>query len=299
MKKEKNVVPRGKLILIGGNEAKKPEKKLSESNLQRVDFEHGVLDELLMETGSEDPLIEVIPLASEDQEEMGLNYVKAFAKLKKKAQVLFLHSKRDANKKESLQRIEAADIMFFTGGDQQKILKILADTEMLRLIKQRFHDEDIIVAGSSSGAMVMGEHMITGGNGDEALLKGVIQSNDGLGMLKNVIIDTHFLSRGRVSRLAEALLIHNEEIGLGICEDTALVITEASYLRTIGSGTVVIMEGHSIKNTNYARVQEMQPVYIEHLTMHILANGSGYDLSSRRFIVQNEKKTSVLQEAKH
>jgi cyanophycinase len=289
MIKNEKQIPTGKLVLIGGNEAKKPEKKLSEDNDQNVDFNEGVLNEVIWEMKIS-PVIEVIPAASENQEEMGKKYIEAFSRLKQKAKVMMLSNKKDANLPENLQRIEEANIVFLTGGDQSKLFDIIGNTQLHKVLKNKYENEDFIIAGTSSGAMVMSQNMITAGESNEALLKGIIDLKEGLGFITNVIIDTHFLSRGRISRLTESLLIHRNNIGLGICEDTGVVVSEGRSLRTIGSGTVVIMEGKGIKNTNYLSLKETGPVYVENLTMHILAKGAGYDLTERKFMVSKKQE---------
>lgn len=289
----KTIVPNGKIILIGGKEAKKPENKVSDDNEQKADFANGVLKEVLKEV-DENPVIEVIPMASEDPEEMGQAYIDAFAKLKHNANVLIMKTSKDVNNPEYIQRIEKADIVFFTGGDQNKLFKLLHESEVLKTVIHRYEKEELVIAGTSSGAMVMGEHMIIAGESDEALLKGLNDTREGLNIIPDIIIDTHFLSRGRFSRLAEALLINNDDIGIGICEDTGVVITEGKKLRTIGSGTVILMEGNSIKNTNYLQANDRDPVFIENLTIHVLARGSGYDLQRRKFTVLEKKRQVVV-----
>ncbi|HEX2936255.1 MAG TPA: cyanophycinase [Bacteroidales bacterium] len=288
----KPLVPNGKLILIGGKEARKPENKVSDNNEQKADFDNGVLMEILKEV-DENPVIEVIPMASEDQEEVGKMYIDTFAKLNQKANVIFMNNSKDANNPAFVERIEKADIVFLTGGDQKKLFKYLHESAVLKTIIQRYEYEDLVIVGTSSGAMVMGEHMIIAGESDEAVLKGLIDTEDAFNIIPNVVIDTHFLSRGRFSRLAEALLINNDDIGIGICEDTGVVITEGNKLRTIGSGTVVLMEGSNIKSSNYLYAKDKDPLFIENLTIHVLAQGAGYDLQRRKFAVL-EKKMQVV-----
>lgn len=280
---------KGKLILIGGNEIKKPAKSPDGDNNQNANFQNGVLNEILKEVTSPNPIIEVVPAASDNQEEMGKKYIEAFRKLKHKASVIKINSRKDAGLPEHLERIEKADIVFFSGGDQSKLEKLVADTPLLEILKRRYYSDDFIIAGTSSGAMIWPKNMIVSGASDEALIKGVIELKKGFGFVSKVVIDTHFLTRGRISRLAEALLMNNDEIGIGICEDTGLVISEGRYLRTVGSGTVVIMEEKSIKNTNYNSVKKNDPIFIENLTMHILAKGAGYDILQQRFLIEDNK----------
>lgn len=288
---EKNTqIPKGRIVIIGGNEAKEPKSNPSENNHQNVDFSNGVLEQVLKEIGG-NPIIEIVPVASEDQDEVGKNYISAFNKLNHKAKALIIKNRKDVDKTETLQRIEEADLVFFSGGDQVKLFKMLHDTQFLKVLRNKYLNDEFIIAGTSSGAMVMGEHMITTGENEEAVIKGIIQTQQGLGIIPNVIIDTHFLSRGRFSRLTEALLICKDDIGLGICEDTGVIISEGKLLRTVGSGTVILMEGNKVMNTNYSVVKEKDAVYIENLIVHVLASGSGFNLEERKFLVMEKKKT--------
>lgn len=292
METQEEQIPKGRIVIIGGNEAKEPEKNPSEDNHQNVDFSHGVLEQVLKEIGGK-PVIEILPLAGENQEEVGKRYISAFNKLNQKAKVLLINNRTDADKTENLQRLEEADLVFFSGGDQVKLYKLLHETQFLKILKNKYvNDSNFIIAGTSSGAMVMGEHMITSGENEEAVIKGIIKTQRGFNLIPNITIDTHFLSRGRFSRLTEALLICKDDIGLGICEDTGVIISEGRILRTIGSGTVILMDGNKVMNNNYATVREKDSVYIENLVIHVLASGSGFDLAERKFLVMDKKKNS-------
>lgn len=292
--------PKGKLIIIGGKEAKKPEKSIYIDNKQNVDFSEGILKEVISEAMNDSLIIEIIPVASEDQEGIGKKYISAFKKLEHQANVMIIKTKKEVDSPEYLERIEKANLVFFTGGDQVKLHKYLEGTKMLEIIRNKYENEEFILAGTSSGAMVLAENMITKGDGDEALIKGLIELNDGFGFINNVIIDTHFLSRGRLSRLVEALLVHHQNTGLGICEDTGVVVTAGRFLRAIGSGTVVIIDGRDIKNTNYKVQKDKDPVFIENLTMHVIAKGAGYDLQQRRFLIIEKKQSEKMEsEASH
>lgn len=297
METKKNT-PKGRLIIIGGNEAKQPQKNPSDENEQRVDFGNGVLEEILKEVKG-NPVIEIIPVASENQDEMGKNYIEAFARLKHKAKVMIIKNRKEADSTEILQRLEEADLVFFTGGDQEKLYKTLFNTQFLKVLINKYENDDFLIAGSSSGAMVMGENMIVDGDSDEAILKGIIELKEGFKLLPGVVIDTHFLSRGRLSRLTEALLINKNNIGIGICEDTGLVISEGNMLRTVGSGTVIVMEGKNVKNTNYNSLKDKDPIYIENLTLHVLARGAGFMLEQNKFqVLEKKAPRREMQEAR-
>ncbi|MGE5429145.1 MAG: cyanophycinase [Methylococcaceae bacterium] len=280
--------PKGKLIPIGGNEARKTEQ--NEDSEQKFDFKHGVLEEVIKEMKGEKPRIVLLPLASQHQEEFEELYKNAFKKLGHDIEVLIIHGKKDADKEENLEILRQADGVFITGGDQSRLIQRLEDTEFMEILRDRYFNDDFVIAGTSAGAMVMSEFMIHGGKSEEAIIKGITKIADGFGFLPGTIIDTHFLSRGRFSRLTEALLLKRDTIGIGLCEDTAVVITKGHELRAIGSGTVTIIEGEHIENTNYEEIEDRDPIYIDNLKVHILSKGSGFDLNKKEFKVLRKRK---------
>ncbi|HLN74703.1 MAG TPA: cyanophycinase [Prolixibacteraceae bacterium] len=280
--------PKGKLIPIGGNEARKTEQ--NEDSEQKFDFKHGVLEEVIKEMKGEKPRIVLLPLASQHQEEFEELYKNAFKKLGHDIEVLIIHGKKDADKEENLEVLRQADGVFITGGDQSRLIQRLEDTEFMEILRDRYFNDDFVIAGTSAGAMVMSEFMIHGGKSEEAIIKGITKIADGFGFLPGTIIDTHFLSRGRFSRLTEALLLKRDTIGIGLCEDTAVVITKGHELRAIGSGTVTIIEGEHIENTNYEEIEDRDPIYIDNLKVHILSKGSGFDLNKKEFKVLRKRK---------
>ena len=281
-------MPKGKLIPIGGNEARKLDQK--EELEQKFDFKHGVLEEVIKEMRGEKPRIVVLPLASQHQEEFEELYKNAFKRLGHKVDVLIINGKKDADKEENLEKLQQADGVFITGGDQSRLIQRLEGTQFLEILKDRYMNDDFVIAGTSAGAMVLSEFMIHGGKSEEAIIKGIIKLADGFGFLPQTIIDTHFLSRGRFSRLTEALLVKRNATGIGLCEDTAVVITKGNELRAIGSGTVTIIESEHIENTNYEEIGERDPIYIDNLKVHILSKGSGFDLIKKKFKVFKNKK---------
>jgi cyanophycinase len=280
--------PKGKLIPIGGNEARKQEQK--EDSEQKFDFKHGVLEEVIKEMRGEKPHIVVLPLASQSQEEFEELYKGAFKRLGHDIDVLIIHGKKDADKQENLQILRQCDGVFISGGDQSRLIQRLEGTEFMEIMRDRYFNDDFVIAGTSAGAMVMSEFMIHGGKSEESIVKGITKLADGFGFLPGTIIDTHFLSRGRFSRLTEALLLRRDTIGIGLCEDTAVVITKGHELRTIGSGTVTIIEGEHIENTNYEEVGDRDPIYIDNLKVHILSRGAGFDLNKKQFVVLRSHK---------
>jgi len=144
------------------------------------------------------------------------------------------------------------------------------------------HDEGFIVAGTSAGAMVMSEIMICGGGTGEALLGADLHTASGLGLLSNCIIDTHFIKRGRFSRLAHAIVINPANLGIGLGEDTALIIHNGNEAECRGSGMVVLIDGANIEQTNISEAEEDSPVYVENLKVHLLTENCRVNLETRK-----------------
>lgn len=279
--------PKGKLIPIGGKEARGPEDEKADV-LQPVDFsEHGILKEILAEMRGCESRLLVIPAASSIPDEMGDMYLDAFGHLScPHVEVLNVRDRRQADSKKSLQLLAEADGVFFSGGDQNRLTRCFADTEFLTLLRQRYERENFVVAGTSAGAMAMAKHMITEGDSAEPVLKGLVGTAGGLGLFPEAIIDTHFMNRGRLARLTEALLLHPRCVALGLSEDTGVVVSQGDHLRAIGSGVVLVVEADEIGQTNYKRAKKGDPVFIENLRMHILAREACYSVRERRFVAE-------------
>jgi cyanophycinase len=276
-------IPKGKLIPIGGNEAKDDQDEKDE-NLQNLSFRNGILMDIIKEMKKKKPVLEIIPAASRIQDEIGDKYKKTFKKLGFNVNVMIIPDKRDVDDSENLDRIEKADGIFMTGGDQLRLREFLEGSKLVELIRERYINEEFVIAGTSAGAMVMSEMMINTGESEESVLKGVVKLTAGLDLIPGTIIDTHFFNRGRFSRLTEALLQKHKLTGIGISEDSGLVITEGNMMRSIGSGTVMIIDNHEIRSTNYNQIKAKEPLFVENLIVHILAKGAAYMLKEKRFI---------------
>lgn len=279
-------VPKGKLIPIGGNESKEYSAEDNKDDIeQNIHFETGVLKQVIAEMRKKKPSIAVLPVASNHQEEIAAIYEMAFGKIGHKTHPLVIHDKEEVDHKKNLEKISEADGIFITGGDQTKLKKLLNGTRFLEILHERYQNDEFVIAGTSAGAMIMSEYMIDTGASEESVIKGIIKLTKGFGFLPKTIIDTHFFNRGRFARLTEALLQKKSLIGIGISEDTALVVTAGNAMKAIGSGTIIIMDNDEIKNTNYEDVKDKDPIFIEHLVVHLLARGSDYLLKEKKFLV--------------
>lgn len=274
------MMPKGKLLIIGGAEDKVGEPPdIIEQMKEFTRYE--ILSELLPH--SKNKKIEIVTTGSEVQEEVKKTYQKVFHELGwSNLGFIPIKERIETNKKNYLARAEEAGVIFFTGGDQFRLSTILGGTTFVDIIKSRYlNDDDFIVAGTSAGAMVMSSVMIMGGGLTEALMYRNLNTSSGLGFLPSCIIDTHFIKRGRFGRLAHAIIMNPEQLGVGLGEDTALIIKNGTEAECRGSGMVVIIDGRHINQTNITSVQEGEPVFVENLKVHLLVKGCHFSLEKR------------------
>ena len=282
----KTITPLGKLIAVGGNEDKGtyPNPRTRRKYYLNF-FELGILKRIVLETGKLDPQIEVITTASMIPAEVGPIYTGSFAMLNcLKVGIMDIRTPEDARQPEYLERLLAADVVMFSGGNQSRLREMFGESDFLDRMMQRYYAEpNFVIAGTSAGAMAMSQYMIRGGSVPDALLKGAVKMGTGLGLLPAAIVDSHFVKRGRFGRLIESVALHPKLIGIGLGEDTGVLITEGKLVETIGSNLVIILDGHNIQHNNAAAAKKGTVLSIENITMHVLAKGNVYDMRERKF----------------
>lgn len=281
--------PKGKLIAIGGavDKGTAPESNNAEGNGVKF-LEAGILRRLLEELPGKSNRVEIITTASQIPEEVGKAYLAAFHLLDcENVDVMHIKNKEDAQKAEFLDRIKQAEGVLFTGGDQLRLTKTFGKSKLLNILLDKYQNEDFILAGTSAGAMAMSKVMISRGSSSEALLKGQVKLTKGLGFINHVTFDSHFIKRGRFGRLCQTVATCFPCTGIGLGEDTGLLITNGNNMEAIGTGLVIIVEGDRIKFTNVAEIENGDPISIENLTVHVLSKGYRYILSEKKMIRQN------------
>lgn len=279
---------KGKLIAIGGAEDKGTDLesgKIQRSNLNF--FELGILSRIVEEAGGPSSRIEVITTASMIPNEVGDNYLNAFGKIGcTNIGVMHIRNRADAGNAEYLERIATCDVVMFSGGNQLRLSSTFGGTAFLDKLLDRYHNEaDFVVAGTSAGAMAMSNTMIYEGNATRAHLKGEVKITTGLGFMDDVIFDSHFEKRGRFARLAQGVAANPSCIGIGLGEDTGMMITDGNKMEAIGSGLVMIIDGHDIMHSNIADIPDGNPISIENLKVHFCEHGNGYLLRERKFLM--------------
>ncbi|MBA4139501.1 MAG: cyanophycinase [Segetibacter sp.] len=272
------VVPKGILMAIGGKESKgndQPENKEAPDNFTGQE----ILKTFVQLTEKENPLIEVITTASSLAEESFSDYRKVFTELGVTTINHIHHKSRKELLADNLeQRVNAADAFFFSGGDQLLLSSVYGGSIFLKHLKERYIGDKIVIAGTSAGAMALSTPMIYAGSKEVHELGGEIRITTGLEFLKDVCIDTHFVHRGRFIRLAQVIATNPTSIGIGIEEDTAIIVRKGTETEMIGSGTIIIFEGYEISETNVYDFGSKKPISIRDLRVHILSKGDRYTI---------------------
>ena len=272
---------KGTLIPVGGNE----DKGRGETELYTLEFiEDGILARIVAECSVKDPKIIIIPTASSIPVEVGENYKKAFTKLGcTDIHILDIRSTEDAEKPESIELIKSANCIMFSGGDQSKIIAKIGNSTIHKIIKNRYQNETgFVIAGTSAGAMAMSEEMIAGGSSTEAFIKGAVNMNKGLGLIPELIIDTHFIQRGRFGRQSEAVARFPELLGIGLAEDTGLIIKKGNEFEVIGSGMIIVFDAANLSHNNEKILKIGTPMTMANLVVHVLAIGDRFNIETRK-----------------
>lgn len=295
--------PIGKLIIIGGavdtgSFTEKNYKEEIENNLNF--FEKGILKRIILESANQElSRIEVITTASQIPEAVGEEYVKAFSFLgASNVGVMNIKVRDEANSEAFVNRLREADVVMFTGGDQLRLTSILGGTEFHKLLIKKYQETGFVISGTSAGAAACSNNMIYQGSSSEALLKGEVKITGGLGLINDVIIDTHFVHRGRIGRLFQAVVSNPMILGIGLGEDTGLLIKDGHQMEAIGSGLVMLVDGQTIRDTNITDVAIGTPISIEHLVVHVMAMNDLFDLENHKMIINKNRKQDYDKYAK-
>jgi cyanophycinase len=279
---DKQVQNRGVLIPIGGNEDKGGE----DTDFHSPDFiDEGILAHIVREAGGADSDVVVIPTASSIPVEVGENYTDAFSKLGCHVSVLDIQTREQSGSDESVEMVRKADCIMFSGGDQSRIADIIGQTKLHDVLLDRYHNDGLVIAGTSAGAMCMSNNMIAGGSSTESFIKGAVLLRTGMSFLPELIIDTHFIKRGRFGRLSEAIATFPSRVGVGLAEDTGLIIRGGDEMTVIGSGMIIVFDPGYITHNNHAILREGTPMSMSNLKVHILSNGDRFSLGTKEVSV--------------
>lgn len=272
-------IPQGTLLIIGGAENKgepQPETKRKPRNFVKLEVLQAFADLI----GKKNPQIDLITTAASEPEEVIEEYRKAF----KEVGITRIRSVHHEERREMLsddkliQSTGDADGYFLTGGNQLKLTSMYGGSPFLSLLKERYIHEKIVVGGTSAGAMALSTPMIYAGDENVHELGGEIKVTTGLEFIKDVCIDTHFVHRGRFVRMAQVVVTNPTCIGIGIEEDTAIIIRKGIEAEVTGTGTVIVIEGFHIGAANVDDFSAERPISIRDLRVHLLSSGDKYEI---------------------
>lgn len=254
----------GNLIIIGGAEDKEGDKEILKRVARYIDPEK---EKLVVAT-----------IATQYPEKSYQNYKNVFTNLGiKNIDKLDISTREDAFNKKNIDLINSANLLFFTGGDQLRITSMIGGSPVYDAIKSLCANGGLI-AGTSAGASVMSDTMIVQGEDDESPHKCTLKMSPGLGLVNNIIIDQHFAQRGRIGRLLTAIAQNPEVLGIGIDEDTAIVVSDKGTAEVIGSGAVYFIDGSSIDYSNVSEQYSEEVLSMFNVKLHVLKEGNRFNL---------------------
>jgi cyanophycinase len=263
--KRKNA--KGKLVIIGGAEDKKDDRT--------------ILKEFVQLAGGSKARIVVMTVATDLPEEVGDEYTKVFKELGvKDVRVVDVSERTEAENAESLKSVKRATGLYFTGGDQLHITSLLGGTEMNALLHER-REAGVVFGGTSAGAAMMSNSMIIRDDTNGAPRFGDVNIGPGLDLLPGTMIDTHFSQRGRFGRLLTAVAHYPQDIGIGIDENTGVVV-DGDEFSVIGENTVSIVDAGTITYTNLPGLARHEPLTLHGVVVHVLSEGQRFNLKERK-----------------
>ncbi|MDQ3748254.1 MAG: cyanophycinase [Acidobacteriota bacterium] len=260
----------GHLLVIGGAEDKYNERRILRKFLELTGTDGGETNVL------------IVPVASDFPEFAADIYVQAFRRLGiANPRVLRATSRQDVFAADADALLDGVDGVFITGGDQMRLVSLLGGTKFAQKLRQVATETNVVLAGTSAGAAGMSTSMIVRGDATPHPHKNSVRLSPGLGFLKNIIIDQHFTERGRISRLITAVAYNPYNLGIGIDENTAIILDNEGVLEVFGEGSVTVVDGSQITYNEIAEVDDFQSFSVCGVQLHILGNGLIYDYFGR------------------
>jgi cyanophycinase len=238
----------------------------------------------------------VMTVATSDSEGAASKYNSLFRGLGiKHVDVIDVSQREDAFAEASLRKIDSADAIFFTGGDQLNITSLMGGSPLHNRLYDRIQG-GIMVVGTSAGAAMMSSSMIISGKSDAPPRVGGVEIAPGMDLICDSIIDSHFSQRGRHGRLLTAIAHYPQALGIGIDERTA-IMRENGEFKVIGEGTVTVMDGSQMRHTDLPYRRDDETVGMFWMTVHVLPSGYSFHIKDRLPIAPKLKKLAGNNEA--
>lgn len=259
-----NNILSGNLIIIGGAEDKEGKKE--------------ILNRVCSSINENEDMLLIATIATEFPEEAAKKYKDVFKELKiKNIRVLNITERIDAFEEANADLIKKASLIFFTGGDQLRITSLIGGTLVYDALKEAY-EKGVFIVGTSAGASVMSDTMIVQGNDEDSPRKCTLKMSPGLGLIKDVIIDQHFAQRGRIGRLLTGIAQNPEVLGIGIDENTAIIVNREGLVEVVGESAVYFIDGSSITYSNVSELNAEEVLSMHNVKLHILTDGDKFNL---------------------
>ena len=258
----------GHLLVIGGGEDKYNERR--------------ILKKFLELAGGDAAEVLIVPVASDFPEFAADVYTQAFRNLGvANPRVLRATSRQDIVQADVEKLVDGVTGVFMTGGDQMRLVSLLGGTKLAEALRKKVRETNVVMAGTSAGAAAMSTSMIVRGEPSSHPHKNAVKLSPGLGFLKNIIIDQHFSERGRISRLITAVSYNPYNLGIGIDENTAIILDGKGVLEVFGQGSTTIVDGSQITFNEIAEVADNEAFSICGVQFHVLRDGLVYNYLER------------------
>lgn len=194
--------------------------------------------------------------------------------------IIDVSGREEAFQESAIKKIHDADALFFTGGDQLNVTGLVGGTPLHNAIYERYKQGDFVIAGTSAGAMMMSSSMITSGSNDIAPQVGGVEIAPGMSLVSQTCIDTHFTQRGRHGRLLAAVAHYPQHLGVGIDEQTAIVVNGEQF-KVVGKGTVTIMDASRMRHSNLPYRGKGENLGLFDVCVHVMPAGYKFHLTNR------------------
>lgn len=229
---------------------------------------------------SANPRVIVMTVATNEPDAAAAKYKDLFRKYGiKQIDTINISERDDAFDDGALKKLDKSDALFFTGGDQLNVTSLMGGTPLHQAIRYRVQ-QGFLIAGTSAGAAMMSNSMITSGRGDRAPRVGAVEIAPGMDLLPETIIDTHFSQRGRYGRLLTAIAHYPQDIGIGIDERTAIVVRGKQF-KVVGDGSVTVIDGSKMRHCDLPYRSKDESIGMIGLDIHVLPAGYKYNLATR------------------
>jgi cyanophycinase len=242
----------------------------------------GILTAFFKSAGGKMATIGIIPCASQEPSVVGDRYYQIFKGMgAPQVQILDIRQQQECDEERWLNILANCTGVFITGGDQLRLRDLIGNSKFIAAIKHRIGIGNLVMAGTSAGAAIVGAKMISGGSSGESPNRALVDLTDGLGIFPDLLVDQHFHNRNRMARLMSAIAAHPDKLGIGIDEDTCAAFENDTIFEVLGKGTITIVDPGKLTHRNYLAASESSPLSLHNLTVHVLSQGDRYDYQRR------------------